>query len=143
MLKRIIVTGGRDESNRALVEMGLEMAASLLGDHQASDVTLVHGDCKRYLPDGSVDPDRSIDQLAAQTALAFGWNVEPHGVTDAEYRQHGGWIFLERNQEMVDLGADICVVYPGGNGTADCSRRAHKAGIKRIIIERAPAPDRC
>lgn len=143
MLKRILVTGSRDLTNRTLVEMGLEMAVSLLGEHQASDIVLVHGDCKRYLPDGSVDLDRSADQLAAQSALRFGWQVEPHGVTDAEYRQHGDWIFGQRNQEMVDLGADICVVYPGGNGTADCSRRAHQAGIKRIVLEDAVTPDRC
>lgn len=143
MLKRILVTGGRDLTDRTLVEMGLELAASLLGEHRASDVVLVHGDCKRYLPDGSVDLDRSADQLAAQTALQFGWAVEPHGVTDEEYCQYGDRIFVQRNQEMVDLGADVCVVYPGGNGTADCSRRAQKAGIKRIMVERSMAPDRC
>jgi predicted Rossmann-fold nucleotide-binding protein len=34
-----------------------------------------------------------------------------------------------RNQEMVDSGADLCLVFPGGTGTADCRRRAEDAGI--------------
>lgn len=143
MAKRILVTGGRDYANRYAVELMLEAAARLLGEHRADEVTLVHGDCVRRNPDGSIDRDRSADQLAAQTALAFGWNVESHGVTDAEYRQHGDQIFRDRNQEMVDAGADICVVFPGGGGTADCSERARKAGIKRLILETAPVLDGC
>lgn len=144
MSKRILVTGGRDYADRAMVELMLELAAAKLGPHRAADVVLVHGDCKRYRPDGSFDPDRSADQLAAQTATAFGWQVEPHGVTDAGYRRHGKQIFYGRNQEMVDAGVDICVVFPGGGGTADCSERARKAGVRRIIVEAmSPAPDRC
>lgn len=143
MPKRILVTGGRDYANRYAVELMLEAAARMLGPHEASDVVLVHGDCVRRNPDGTIDRDRSADQLAAQVALAFGWKVEPHGVTEAEYRQYGDRIFVQRNQEMVDLGADICVVFPGGDGTADCSRRAHRAGIRRIVLEETVAPDRC
>lgn len=143
MVKRILVTGGRDYANRYAVELMLEAAAGLLGPHEAAEVVLVHGDCKRYLPDGSVDPDRSADQLAAQTATGLCWAVEAHGVTDAEYERYGNQIFRDRNQEMVDAGADICVVFPGGKGTADCAERARKAGIKRIILETAPAMDGC
>jgi hypothetical protein len=143
MTKRILVTGGRDYADRHTVEFMLATAAQLLGPHQAHEVVLVHGDCKRYLPDGTVDPDRSADQLAAQVASEFGWQVEPHGVTDAEYRRHGDQIFRDRNQEMVDLGADLCVVFLGGNGTADCSERARKAGIKRIVVESVAPFDGC
>lgn len=143
MVKRILVTGGRDYTNRYAVELMLEAAARLLGPHQASEVVLVHGDCVRRHPDGTIDRDRSADQLAAQAAVAFGWKVEPHGVTDADYRKKGNAAFGERNQEMVDAGADICVVFPGGGGTADCAERARKAGIKLLILEEAPPFDGC
>lgn len=143
MAKRILVTGGRDYANRYVVELMLEAAVRLLGPHEAAEVVLVHGDCKRHLPDGSVDPDRSADHLAAQTAEALGWQVEPHGVTDAEYRRHGKRIFYDRNQEMVDLGADICVGFPGGGGTADCLERARNAGIRLLILETVPGLDGC
>lgn len=143
MTKRILVTGSRRYTNRYVVDLMLDAAARLLGPHQASEVVLVHGDCTRYHPDGSIDRSRSADQLAAQAALAFGWTPEPHGVTDEEYRKRGPVVFHERNQRMVDAGADICVVFPGGGGTADCSERARKAGIRRIIIEEALPFDGC
>lgn len=38
---------------------------------------------------------------------------------------------LYRNQQMVDLGADVCLAFPLGEsrGTRDCMRRAKRAGI--------------
>jgi predicted Rossmann-fold nucleotide-binding protein len=40
-----------------------------------------------------------------------------------------------RNQEMADTGADLCIAFPGGRGTADMVRRAAAAGIE---IRRVP-----
>jgi predicted Rossmann-fold nucleotide-binding protein len=31
---------------------------------------------------------------------------------------------------MVELGADLAIVFPGGRGTADCARRIRAAGIE-------------
>jgi hypothetical protein len=31
---------------------------------------------------------------------------------------------------MADLGAELCIAFPGGNGTADMVHRAEKAGIE-------------
>ena len=39
----------------------------------------------------------------------------------------------KRNQQMVDQ-ADICLVFPGGSGTADCRDRALRAGLLVIDI---------
>lgn len=42
-----------------------------------------------------------------------------------------------RNQEMVDLGADLCIAYPlpEGSGTQDCIRRAVKAKIPTLVFD--------
>lgn len=39
-----------------------------------------------------------------------------------------------RNQEMADAGADACLAFPGGTGTADMVRRAKAAGIRVIDV---------
>lgn len=43
-----------------------------------------------------------------------------------------------RNQEMVDLGADVCLAFPlsDSRGTRDCMKRATAAGIPVIVKER-------
>jgi len=108
---RILVCGGRKYGDRYAVAMALAYLAK-----GREDVTLVHGDC------------RGADRLAAKVARDWGWKVEPH---PADTKRYGSpQAFHVRNQEMVDAGADLLVAFPGGNGTADCTRRARKAGIR-------------
>jgi hypothetical protein len=40
-----------------------------------------------------------------------------------------------RNQAMVDSGLDVLVVFPGGRGTADMTRRARAAGVRILDAE--------
>lgn len=40
-----------------------------------------------------------------------------------------------RNQAMVDLGADLCIAFPGNRGTEDTIKRARKAGIVVLRVE--------
>lgn len=137
-MHRILVTGDRDYADMGTVRHLLEVAAAVLGypDPFGAPITLVHGDCKRHLPDGRLDTTRSADQLAHQVALSLGWTSEPHPVTAAMRAEWGPYRApVERNRIMVELGADICVSLPGGNGTADCTRRARKAGIRVITVE--------
>lgn len=137
---RILVTGDRDYTDIATVERSLISAAAFLGysDPFAAPITLVHGDCKRYLPGGRVDPTRSVDQLARQIALLLRWTPEGHPVTQAMKDEWGPYrAFTERNRIMVELGADLCVGFPGGRGTANCVKLAREAGIK--VMEVAPA----
>lgn len=137
-MHRILVTGSRDCTDMAMVRHLLEVAAAALGypDPFGAPITLVHGDCKRFLPDGRLDTTRSADQLAHQVARSLGWTPEPHPVTPAMRATWGPYRApVERNRIMVELGADVCVSLPGGRGTADCTRRARKAGIRVITVE--------
>jgi hypothetical protein len=87
-----------------------------------SEVTVVHGAA------------RGADTIAGELARGFGMKVEIHPANWEEYHRAAGPI---RNQEMVDLGADICLAFlmPNSKGTADCIRRARKARIKVKIYE--------
>lgn len=137
MARRILVTGGRDFDDIEQVETFLLAAAATLPDVTQGPLTVVHGDCKRYLSDGRVDPTRSADQLAAHVAERMGWEIDPHPVLREEYGRLGPLAPLERNTRMVLLGADICVVFPGGDGTRDCERKARYAGIPVMKLEPA------
>lgn len=128
----LLVTGGRDFSDRAFVYRRLDAV------HAKRRVTrLIHGGA-----DG-------LDRLAAEWAENRGvpaeavpapWNdfelvdpstgrraVVPRRRRDGTpYNAAAGWV---RNQTMVDRGADGAVVFPGGRGTRDCHRRIVAAGI--------------
>lgn len=104
---RIIVTGGRDF-------VGYDLVFKTLLDYIHKQPTIVHGDA------------RGADTLAKEIAEEFKMTVEPHAANWAEFDGQAGFV---RNQEMVDLGADLVIAFPGGNGTRDCIRRAHAAGI--------------
>ena len=83
-------------------------------------MTVVHG--------GSGSLDWMVDVLARH----IGMKVEIHR---ADWQRHGRAAGPIRNQEMVDLGADLLVAYPlpEGRGTQDCIKRAVKAGIPTLV----------
>jgi YspA, cpYpsA-related SLOG family len=77
-----------------------------------------------------------VDRLAKMWAFAHGYAVDPfeaHWRVDGVYRR---WAGNERNQEMVDAGADLCAGFPteDSRGTWDCLRRAHRAGIRCRVV---------
>ena len=107
---RVIVCGGRDYYDADVIGKALATARPSRGLP-----ILVHGAC------------RGADLTAAAVGKAARWIIEPHA---ANVRLHGSpAAFHIRNQEMVDAGADLLIAFPGGTGTADCIRRAEKAGI--------------
>jgi hypothetical protein len=76
------------------------------------------------------------DKLAEDVWEKYGGQVERH---PAAWRVHG--VFnasagRQRNQHMVDLGADICVAFIHNNspGTTHCANAAEEAGIRTIRI---------
>lgn len=83
------------------------------------DVTVVEGDC----PFGGVD------------TIARVWaNYYPRARSEkhpAMWFKHGKGAGPIRNQEMVDLGADVVLAYPMGvsRGTRDLVVRAREAGL--------------
>lgn len=128
---RLLVTGSRKWSDRMVVYRALnryiaehcQMGYDYQGepvDYDKSDVTIVHGAC----PTGA-------DVIADDWAIANGLDPERH---PADWDKHGRAAGPIRNQEMVDLGADLCYAFLKGDsrGTKDCARRAEKAGIPVI-----------
>lgn len=106
---RVLVTGGRDFTNRPVVN------ATLTALHEARPIgTLVCGGA------------RGADMLAVEWAIANGVKV---AIYPADWRQHGDAAGPLRNQAMVATRPDHVVAFPGGAGTADCVRRAEHADI--------------
>ena len=136
---RLLVTGGRDYADATRVEAELQMAieARLGPGADPSRVVLVHGDAG------------GLDRLAAAAAKRLGFQVEPHRphwtgpcrptCPPHRRRRRDGSDYcpaagVYRNAEMVELGADLALVFPGGRGTADCARRIRVAGIEVLEI---------
>lgn len=74
-------------------------------------------------------------------AMARAWSkkrlLRPSRQYNAEWHRFGNHAGPIRNQRMIDHGKpDLCVAFPGGNGTADMVRRAKAAGVR--VIEIAP-----
>ncbi len=109
---KLIVCGGRDYTDRVAVFRALDEI------HALTPISfIVHGAAK------------GADRLAAEWAEAHGIGVE--GIA-ADWKRYRGGAGPKRNQDMADGGADLCVAFPGGKGTADMCRRAESAGIKVV-----------
>ena len=121
---RVLVTGSRDWDNLALLSFLIGVAIGESGRPKA-EVVIVHGAC----PTGA-------DTMAEQTAVTSDVMTEPH---PADWDRHDKAAGPIRNQEMVDLGADICLAFfkvgAGNRGTANCAASAERAGIpvRRIL----------
>jgi len=107
-LKRYIVCGGRDYSDRSFVYLNLNKMLEY-----DWNFVLVHGAC------------RGADMLAAGWGEAAGVILEPHPANWNELGKAAGMI---RNREMLETGVDGVVAFPGSVGTAgmvNMARRAH------------------
>lgn len=113
--QRIIVCGGRRYADSGRVYMVIE-------EYAADTPTIIHGAAS------------GADTLAARAAADLGLIEEAH---PAQWEKHGPAAGPIRNQAMVDAGADLVIAFGGGRGTADCLRRARKAGIPVREIERS------
>jgi len=116
---RVIVCGSRRWTDRKKI-------ADRLFDLPVTS-TIVVG----YNPDR--DTPKGADRLAYQEAQKLGLTVEPHPADWERYGKRAGFV---RNQEMVSLGAGLCLAFWDGlsNGTKDTIDRARAAGIKVEII---------
>ena len=114
---RILVTGSRDWDQpdviaRALLDEWLNAERPNL-----KDVVLVEGAC----PTGA-------DAMAKVVALRQKMTVEPH---PADWNKYGRRAGFARNQEMVSLGANVCLAFirNESRGATMTARLAEKAGI--------------
>jgi len=143
---RLLVTGSRTWRDAHAVTFALD-AASL--DALGREVIVVHGAC-----------EEGADLLADRAARDLGFTVEPHPADwespcrpeckpGHRRRRRDGTDYCPaagnyRNEEMVRLGADVCLCFvmpcarPGwcsrrgphdSHGASDCAERAEKAGI--------------
>lgn len=122
-MTRIAVTGGRDFADWNLIAKTM---------HALPDGVLVHGAAP------------GADDLAAKWwTRMMGRTDEPHPADwdrqcdgNCTHRPTSGRCPAAgpiRNQEMVDSGLDLLVVFPGGRGTADMTRRADLAGVPLLL----------
>ena len=114
---RILITGSRNWTDWVSVDEAILEAVRNAAPNFDIPVTIVHGGCS------------GADDIAGQVAEFYAFEQEVH---PADWNTHGKAAGPIRNQEMVDLGADICLAFPLGEsrGTRDCMRRARKAGIR-------------
>lgn len=114
---RILITGSRDWTDKQLLANKL---FEITGCYTKDEIVVVHGGC----PTGA-------DAMAEQLCQNYGIATE---VYPADWNKHGKAAGPIRNQQMVDLGADICLAFPKGEsrGTRHCMRAAEKAGIEVV-----------
>jgi hypothetical protein len=75
---------------------------------------------------------KGADSLACRWALKKGLLINSWM---ANWKLHGKAAGPIRNQQMIDDGKpELVIAFPGGNGTADMTRRAHAAGIRVIEV---------
>ena len=128
---RVLITGSRYWNDYDAVRLAIE---DVLGERWAATgnpyppITIVHGAAP------------GADSLAARAAADYGLRPEAH---PADWNGLGKAAGPLRNQEMVDLGADVCLAFVepcakdecpqprphDSHGTADCVTRARAAGI--------------
>ena len=113
---RVLVCGGRDFSDKALLENTLRLWHRVRGVD-----TIIEGNA------------HGADRMA-------GYWARKNRITNlkfpADWEAHGKAAGAIRNQQMLDEGKpDLVIAFPGGRGTADMVKRARKAGIEVMEVE--------
>ncbi len=118
---RVIVCGSRGWHDRKVIADTLN-AIVLAYECEFPNPVIVHGKCPR-----------GADRLADEEAGKAGLLTESH---PADWDTHGKRAGFIRNEEMAELGADLCVAFWDGRsaGTQDMMDRAKKHGIPVTVI---------
>jgi hypothetical protein len=112
---RVLVTGGRDYSDRATVFRELDKLHAEL-----TICTLIHGAAT------------GADSLADAWSKSRGVEVI---ACPADWSRHGRAAGPIRNKAMLtDHAPELLVAFPGGRGTANMISQARAAGLKIIVI---------
>lgn len=116
---RVLITGSRDWSDITTLFDALDEAYLEAGDFRT--VRVVHGAAR------GAD---SLAQVWYESRKERGWYVEIER-HPAKWTQYGKRAGILRNEEMVKLGADLCLAFPlpESKGTKHCMDIARKAGI--------------
>lgn len=130
---RVLVTGSRTFCDVGTLGHYIEYTA-LIARRDNKSAVFIHGDC----PNGA-------DHLTEKYCRTVGnYPTERH---PADWEKLPNLAGHERNQKMVDLGADICLAFLDhcrkstcrphdhiSHGTQDCMKRAEAAGIHVVHI---------
>lgn len=118
---RILVTGWRSwpETAKGAVWSTLTFWAERA---QAHPVAIVHGKAN------------GVDKWADEWALDYPF-AEPER-HPADWDRYGKQAGMLRNRDMVELGANLCLAFPGPGsiGTMGCLTRAIQAGIPTFTL---------
>lgn len=97
------------------------------------DATLVHGmaqgadsQCEEYWKFMS---GRKTEEFPADWRNCAPECNSTHRKVNSRGQEYCPTAGHRRNQAMIDSGIELLVAFPGGTGTADCVKRAQKAGI--------------
>lgn len=125
----IVTTGGRDFTDRPLVEWALQLLRPTVVAHGACST----GTLMSVAMDGSgmCGADGAVDAAAG---FLGGMNVVRF---PADWKRYGKSAGPMRNAEMLRLQKpDLVLAFPGGTGTADCCRQAKALGIRVLKAQR-------
>ena len=119
----VLVCGGRQYMDQAKV---FETLDGIHAELRPRTLRVIEGGC------------RGADALARKWAL---WQPIERFVSwsayDADWHKHGKAAGPIRNQRMLDDGKpDLVIAFGGGHGTHDMLKRARKAGVKILEIDR-------
>ena len=116
----VIVTGGRDYSDRELAFAALDRA------HAHRAITLVvHGACFDRATGELLGADRWANEWERERGIA----VEGHPIDALTW---GSAAESMRRRQMANAGAHGCIAFPGHAGTAHMVRQARQAGHPRL-----------
>ena len=122
---RVLVTGGRNYADRGDVFRVLDEI------HAETPIEMIlHGACGW---DGDQPGDFDDAKLRGADRWAHEWAAARRVATlamAAKWTTQRAAAGPLRNAQLVAYGANLCVAFPGGVGTADCVRKAIAAGIK-------------
>ncbi len=107
MVKRVIVTGGRNYSDVLTLRRALGEISRVW-----PRFVLVQG--------GAAGADKIAREWSGGVDCET-WR--------ADWKQHGKAAGPIRNKEMLDHGADLVIAFPGGKGTANMVGLAHKHDV--------------
>ncbi len=121
---RILVTGSRDWTDFRPIYDALQYLYAMVQGATDQKMLVVHG--------GARGADRHAANWVEQAQnLGYLVEQEPHPVTPRQWTLQGKTAGHIRNQQMVHLGARVCVAFSRNNsrGTADCVDLARQADI--------------
>ncbi|YCK35152.1 SLOG family protein [Actinomadura sp. ATCC 39365] len=146
MTYRILITGSRTWSDERIIWDAITHAIDQAAANGEHEFVVVHGHCPRgadaiadfYCADQAGWRDNANQVLAVERYPADWARCSP-ACPPGPHRRNGraGFTYCplaghHRNQQMVDLGADILLAFIRNNsrGATDCTRRARAAGIQ-------------